>query len=72
MDQADTSRLHYQSYLVRFWREDAHKPWRATVLRSGTEHIYHFATFETLMAFFNQRLADKSTAAERDADSMGN
>lgn len=66
MDRTDTPRPTYQAYLIRFWREDTHQPWRATVIRSGVEHIYHFAAFESLVTFLHQRLADETTLLETD------
>ena len=51
MNQTDTSRPEYQSYLLRLWRESDRSAWRASLQSTATEQIDHFADVATLVAF---------------------
>lgn len=49
---------HYQSYLVRLWREQSQPRWRASLrsVQSGEER--HFAHLEQLFVFLFAQIAD--------------
>jgi hypothetical protein len=42
---------HYQSYLVRLWREDAAAPWRVVVTHVPTGQQQHFASLDACFAY---------------------
>jgi hypothetical protein len=51
MNQPDTSRPEYQSYLLRLWRESDRGTWRASLQSTATEQVAHFADVAALVAF---------------------
>ncbi len=53
MEHSDTNFIHYQSYLLRLWRDDLGNLRRATLQSTSTEKILHFATLELLFAFLS-------------------
>lgn len=53
--------FNYYSYLLRFWRDDEHSPWRATLEDPHTGQSFGFASMEHLYRFLDDRaLEDKA------------
>ncbi len=63
MEHSRTSHIHYQSYLLRIWRDDLGDVRRVTLQSTTTEKFYHFATLDLLLAFLS-RLPDDSADDE--------
>jgi hypothetical protein len=51
----------YQSYLVRFWRDNPRSPWRVVLQSTATEELHYFATVDELWAFVQARLDEGSS-----------
>jgi hypothetical protein len=51
-------RFHYQSYLLRLWREDSQSPWHASLQSTATERVYHFPHMEALFTFLLTNVAE--------------
>jgi hypothetical protein len=47
--------VHYRSYLLRFWRDDAFSPWRAMVQDPLTGQCHGFASLAQLYAFLTEQ-----------------
>jgi hypothetical protein len=50
---------NYHAYLIRFWRDDDHYPWRVALVLPQTGEQHYFATIEEVFTFLKKRLADK-------------
>lgn len=50
--------IHYQSYLLRLWRESPEAEWRIMLKDIGTEDRRMFASTEDLCAFLDEYMAD--------------
>jgi hypothetical protein len=63
IEQPQPATPQYRAYLVRFWRDHAQEPWRASAqsVQSG-EQVY-FATTAELFAFLDTHLPDTSSRA---------
>lgn len=46
-----TSRSHYQSYLLRLWRPDDLSSWQASLHDTLTDELHHFVSPDELWAF---------------------
>ena len=46
---------HYHAYLLRFWREDGSKSWRATLEDPHSGEIVGFASMWQLFSFLNEK-----------------
>ena len=46
-----TTTIHYQSYLLRLWRENPDSPWRASLESVTTGERQVFARLDALLAF---------------------
>ena len=55
---------HYYSYLLRFWRDGAEHPWRASLQCSATGEKFAFADMLTLFAFLMEQMATGENAEE--------
>jgi hypothetical protein len=53
MNVGHKRRSDYHAYLLRVWRDGPQAPWRASLQRTTTEQMYHFATIEALFAFLD-------------------
>lgn len=53
MPRPKLSSPHYHAYLVRLWREDHQRPWRASAQSAFTQQVHHFASVEALYAFLD-------------------
>lgn len=53
MEHSHTNRIHYQSYLLRLWRDDLGLVRLVTLQSTTTEKILHFATLELLFDFLS-------------------
>lgn len=53
--QAD-ERAQALSYLLRFWRDNAQQPWRATVKSIANGLEMHFSTPEKLFLFLHEQM----------------
>ena len=43
-----TRSLNYRSYLLRVWRDDSQKAWRASLQSTHDEQLNHFVNLEAL------------------------
>jgi len=59
---------NYQAYLIRFWREDDHQPWRVALVFPQTGEKHHFASAEQAFAFLTDQLAEKKIISRSNHD----
>lgn len=52
--------IHYQSYLLRLWRETPPGEWRASLQDVSTGNCHYFATLELLFTYLQQRTVENS------------
>jgi hypothetical protein len=45
-------------YVMRVWHEGEKEAWRVTITDTKNQEKKHFATLETLIKFFRERLED--------------
>lgn len=60
---------HYQSYLLRLWRDGAQGPWQASLQHTASGERHTFADLAGLLAFLQTQTADP--APTRPAPSRG-
>jgi hypothetical protein len=48
----------YQSYLIRFWREHAHVPWRVVLVHVPTGEERRFTSTDALFLYLHQQTMD--------------
>ncbi len=51
----------YQSYLVRFWRDNAHGAWRASIQSTTDAEKFVFAEMDGLFDFLMTQLATEDS-----------
>ena len=49
---------HYQSYLLRIWRDDEHTPWRIQLEDPRSGHQQGFSTMRKMVEFLEQKIGD--------------
>lgn len=57
---------NYRAFLLRFWRDDAHSPWRATLENPHTSESLGFSSMATLFAFLQELTEQGVLAADPD------
>lgn len=50
---------NYHTYLIRFWHEEEHQSWRASLILPQTGEQHHFATADKAFAFLSEQLTAK-------------
>ena len=50
---------NYHAYLIRFWRDDDHQPWRVALVMPQTGEKRSFASIEQAFVFLADQLAEK-------------
>jgi hypothetical protein len=66
IDNAQSLSPHYRAYLVRFWRDDAQEPWRASAQSVQGGEMMRFATLQELFAFLEIHMPDVPQASHTD------
>jgi hypothetical protein len=49
---------HYQSYLLRLWRDNARDAWRASLQSTASEEVFYFAGVEQMWAYLKAQIGD--------------
>jgi len=57
-----TETVDYRAYLLRFWREGAESPWRASLENPHTGEQRGFANLEQLFAYLQEQTASAEDA----------
>ncbi len=52
-----------RSFLIRFWQEGTHTPWRVWVQSVQTGDVYLFADLEAMHSFFQKQITPNQEAA---------
>jgi hypothetical protein len=47
---------HYQSYLLRLWRDNARDAWQASLQSTASEQVHHFPDVDRMWAFLQAQL----------------
>lgn len=47
---------HYQSYLLRLWRDNARDAWQASLQSTATEQVHHFPDVDRMWIFLRAQL----------------
>ncbi len=55
--------LTYRSYLLRVWRDDPQRPWRASLQSTHDEQLQHFTHLDAMFAHLLAQLESNSTIA---------
>jgi hypothetical protein len=58
----------YQSYLLRFWRENAHMPWRVLLVHVSTGEEKRFPSTDALFLYLHQQ----TSSPDRPQKTRGN
>jgi hypothetical protein len=48
--------LNRRTFVLRLWRDEVHRPWRASVRSASTADVVHFAHIDFLFAWLSQEL----------------
>ena len=59
---------NYHAYLIRFWRDDDHQPWRVALVMPQTGEKRSFASVAQALTFITDQLTNKETKPRNNHD----